>query len=200
MSKKIIAVAAAIILAAIAVVGGTLAWFTDKGAATNVLTTGKVNVTLDETVDEDAEANEDGGYDFSIMPGDEITKKPYLTLGTDSEDAYVRMKFTVTSTGAAAGDKATVEAGVTGVVAAAIAKDWVKSGDWYYYKDVLSDATSRLYFIDKDLVFAGANFGNIYQGVEFKILFDAEATQVANQPIEGDITADKLALLTGWPS
>ena len=56
MKKKTILVAAiAVMLVAALVVGGTLAYFTDKGNATNTFTVGNVKITLDE-----AKVNTDG--------------------------------------------------------------------------------------------------------------------------------------------
>ena len=49
MKKKTILMAAiAVMLVAVLVVGGTLAYFTDTKSATNTFTTGKVSITLNE--------------------------------------------------------------------------------------------------------------------------------------------------------
>ena len=53
MKKKILALSMCIALAAIAIVGASLAYFTDTDAKTNVFTTGKVDITLNENFDED---------------------------------------------------------------------------------------------------------------------------------------------------
>ena len=49
MKKKIIALCLVVCLLAIAVIGGTLAYFTDTDTATNVITVGKVTATLYES-------------------------------------------------------------------------------------------------------------------------------------------------------
>jgi len=210
MSKKIIAISAAIILAAIAVVGGTLAWFTAEDTATNVLTTGSVEVTLKEQVD-DGEGTKDVAANVGltlsdIMPGDEITKRPFLVLGEDSENAYVRMKFTVEST-ATGVNQETIEQKIIDLFAAKIDKtNWKQAtdetdyDDWYYYMGELS-STNPLHFTTAGkLVFNGNEFTDIYQGITFTIKFDAAAVQVANQePTSGTITADYLDALTSWP-
>ena len=50
MKKKSILMAAiAVMLVAVLVVGGTLAYFTDTKSATNTFTMGNVKITLDET-------------------------------------------------------------------------------------------------------------------------------------------------------
>lgn len=49
MKKKIMAMCLVVALAAVAVIGGTLAYFTDKDAATNTFTVGDVDITLYES-------------------------------------------------------------------------------------------------------------------------------------------------------
>ena len=52
MKKKILAFAIVFAMAAIAVVGGTMAYFTDSDAKDNVFTTGKVDITLGENFEQ----------------------------------------------------------------------------------------------------------------------------------------------------
>ncbi len=82
MKKKIIALCLTVCLAAVAVVGGTLAYFTDTDEATNVFTTGKVDIALEENFDED---------NAKLLPGIEnaVTKEVSIKVETGSEDAYV---------------------------------------------------------------------------------------------------------------
>ena len=49
MKKKLIALCLIVVLAAVAVVGGTLAYFTDTDSEKNVFTTGDVDIPADET-------------------------------------------------------------------------------------------------------------------------------------------------------
>lgn len=79
MSKKIIAVAAAIAIVAIATVGGTLAWFTSTAEATNVFTVGNVNIELFET---------DRGT-YPIVPGGTLLKDPTIRVKAGSADCYL---------------------------------------------------------------------------------------------------------------
>ena len=195
MSKKIIAVAAAIILAAIGIVGGTLAWFTDADTATNVLTTGNITITLTET---NGELQKSGKILFDgIMPGDTVQKDPTITNTSSSgEAAYVRAKFTVTGaqgndTGAATSDV------VTAIEAAISSTNWFKGTDgWYYYKGTLAkDASAKLF---ETITFTGATFGNAYQNASFDVVINAQATQVKNQVV-ADYTFAAMSAL-GWPS
>ena len=78
MKKKIVSLALAVCLIAIAAVG-TLAYFTDTDKATNTFTTGKVDITLNETFTQDSK----------LLPGKDIEKSVKVT--NNEEDAYVRL-------------------------------------------------------------------------------------------------------------
>ena len=88
MKKKTILVAAiAVMLVAALVVGGTLAYFTDKSdAKVNTFTMGNVGIDLTETA-WDADA------DHTLVPGKFYDKNPTITVDADSQDAYVFLKL-----------------------------------------------------------------------------------------------------------
>lgn len=95
MKKKIIALCLIVALAATAVIGGTLAYFTDTKSVQNVFTTGNVNITLTEP-NWDAAAKEDASH-AKLMPGRTIAKDPTITVATTSEKAYTFMKVRLSS-------------------------------------------------------------------------------------------------------
>ncbi|MDY5564655.1 MAG: TasA family protein [Candidatus Limivicinus sp.] len=84
MKKKITAIALVVCLVAVAVVGGSLAYFTDTDKATNTFTVGNVDITLTEPkwVEEKA----------TLIPGREIAKDPTITVEETSQRAYTFMK------------------------------------------------------------------------------------------------------------
>ena len=84
MKKKLLALVLVVALAATAVIGGTLAYFTDKEVATNTFTVGNVDITLTE--DKWVESN------AKLIPGRVIEKNPTITLENDSERAYTFME------------------------------------------------------------------------------------------------------------
>lgn len=93
--KKILTLCLAALLAATAVVGGTLAYFTDTDDAVNTFTVGKVKLTLDETdvkpdgtKDTDARVHEN---DYHLIPGHHYVKDPTVTVKAGSEPSYVRV-------------------------------------------------------------------------------------------------------------
>lgn len=88
MKKKTILVAAiAVMLVAALVVGGTLAYFTDKsGPKENTFTVGNVKIDLTETA---WNANES----HTLVPGKFYDKNPTITVKEGSQDAYVFLKL-----------------------------------------------------------------------------------------------------------
>lgn len=89
MKKKIISLCLVVALGATAVIGGTLAYFTDKDAQTNVFTVGDVKIDLWE----DFGDNDENGTE-ELIPGKKIEKEIWVT-NTGSEDAYVRVHYAV---------------------------------------------------------------------------------------------------------
>lgn len=87
MKKKILSLCLVLCLAATAIVGGTLAYFTDTDEATNVFTTGNVDIDLEETFDPD---------NAKLMPGIDIEKKVNVK-NIGSEEAFVRVHIAIPS-------------------------------------------------------------------------------------------------------
>ena len=80
MKKKLIAIFLCVALAAVAIVGASLAYFTDSDNATNTFTVGKVDITLKENFDE---------KNAKLMPGIDVNKDVTIELKEGSSDAYV---------------------------------------------------------------------------------------------------------------
>ena len=80
MKKKIVALCLCVALAVVAIGGATLAYFTDTDAKTNTFTVGKVDITLNETFDEN---------NAKLMPGVDVNKDVSIKLNEGSSDAYV---------------------------------------------------------------------------------------------------------------
>ena len=81
MKKKILAMCLCVAMLAIAIVGGTLAYFTDTDTETNVFTTGNVAIDLIEVFDAE---------NAKLLPGIDIQKEVTIE-NTGSESAYVRV-------------------------------------------------------------------------------------------------------------
>lgn len=90
MKKKITAIALVVCLVAVAIVGGSLAYFTDTDAKTNTFTVGNVDITLtepkwDAALKENAKA-------ATLIPGRVIAKDPTITVEATSQRAYTFME------------------------------------------------------------------------------------------------------------
>ena len=102
MKKKILALCLVLALSATAIIGGTLAYFTDTDNATNTFTVGNVKIDLHE-------ANKEGAVDEAyhtwlesqvLMPGDNntntVAKRVYVE-NTGKSDSYVRVHIAIPS-------------------------------------------------------------------------------------------------------
>lgn len=85
MKKKIVTGGIAVAMAATLIGGMSLAYFTDTDRATNTFTTGNVDITLNDVFVQDSK----------LFPGLDIDKTVDVTVGADSEDAYVRVHIAV---------------------------------------------------------------------------------------------------------
>lgn len=83
MKKKSLALVLALAMIVVCVVGGTLAWLTDKtDPVTNTFTYGDINITLDESEN----------LDLKMIPGYTIDKDPKVTVLAGSEKCYLFVK------------------------------------------------------------------------------------------------------------
>ena len=96
MKKKSVLMAAiAVMLVAVLVVGGTLAYFTDTKSATNTFTVGDVKIKLDESNVNDPNGDRVTSNEYTgVLPGIQYKKDPVVT-NTGKNDAYVRAVVTI---------------------------------------------------------------------------------------------------------
>lgn len=97
MKKKIVSLCLVVAMAAIAIVGGTLAYLTDRDQVDNTFTVGNVKIDLYEYTDYDGDGELNLEKKFQeylnytdIMPGNALPKVPYVE-NTGSNAAYVRV-------------------------------------------------------------------------------------------------------------
>jgi len=140
MKKKTTAIALIFALLAIAIAGGTLAYFSDSDSANNEFTVGSVDITLTET-NWDAAVEDELNKD--MYPGQTIDKNPVVKNG-GTNPAFIRIKVTgLDQFGANA--PITV---YTGDTAGALGTDWALHTDGYFYykKEVAADASTTALF------------------------------------------------------
>ena len=110
MKKRILAIVLCVAMLAIAIVGGTMAYFTDEAEQTNTFTAGKVDIILYEHIvekDTDPDSTTFGDLiatvdltqkdqSYHLYPAMTVTKDPTIRVEKGSEDAYVAAIATVT--------------------------------------------------------------------------------------------------------
>ena len=188
MNKKNLLIGSALVLAALLVVGGTMAWFTaGAGPVTNTFIAGTVEIELHDVTYDDLQVlvpfPENGIQ--NVNPGDEYTKIVYVE-NTGSKAVYVRVYLTPAWTKGTGSLPLDVE-GVDMATFPIVGTDWVLHTDgWYYYTEPLAgapaDEVNRVttHLIEK-VEFAGAAMTNDYQGATFTLTVEAEAVQASHE-------------------
>lgn len=94
--KSLITMVAAVCLTGVVMVGATLAYLTSTtDVAQNTFTVGKVNIDLDEKTGEtDSDFTKETDWDDAtdgknMYPGQEVDKRPVVTVKADSSDCWV---------------------------------------------------------------------------------------------------------------
>lgn len=101
MKKKVTAIALAVCILAVAVIGATMAYFTDTDSKTNTFTFGKVDIDLTEDSTDangavKGDISADGGITYpGVLPGLVYSKVPTVTVKRESLDAWVIITATV---------------------------------------------------------------------------------------------------------
>lgn len=167
--KRKIALVTTVAILAVIMIGGTLAYFTDRGETTNVVTFGKVNIELTEPKFE-AFTNQTNTIN-DVYPGQTIEKDPTITVVKDSSEAYIRAKITYNGQ-LTKEQQAELERNLN------IKAGWSKAEDgYYYYRNLVKPAHSVLLF---DKVMIPANWDNTCAEKRFEINITAEAIQADN--------------------
>ena len=200
MKKKILALSMCIALAAIAIVGASLAYFTDADQATNTFTVGNVKIELIEQ-----QRGENGLVPFEqnkkLYPivGSAQGEKDALGMPTaknyvdkmvtieniGSEKAYIRAYFAIPS--ALDDGYETFNAGlnvlhfnfgnkvVNGAISSTEGVEWIWThGDkWNYFETTIDNIKYNVYYADYyQAVDAGATTEQLVQGVYLDKTFD----------------------------
>lgn len=139
MKKKIISLCLVVALGATAVIGGTLAYFTDDATKTNTFTVGNVEIELTEpNWDKTGEAEAKDAY-----PGEALAKDPTVT-NKGANPCFVRVSVSDLDQFGAAG----MITYRTDYVDGKLGDNWAIGGDGYYYytKVLAAGATTDALF------------------------------------------------------
>ena len=164
--KKILSVGLAASLAAVAIVGSSLAYFTDTDAKDNVFTIGNVSIVLTEPEWDTTGA----GEALDMYPGEAVAKDPTVT-NNGKNPAFVRVKVEFPE-----GINMTYETGEN-YTPNSCDPDW-KYNDadgYFYYTKVLEAGASTSSVFDR--VRLGTDATNNTEEAESTIKVTAEAVQ-----------------------
>ena len=171
MKKKILAIALVVSMLAIAVVGGSLAWFTDTDEATNTFTIGSVEIRQ----------NEDFAQDSQLLPVVDMdnpsadpsyVKKIVSVSNTGKNDAYVRTFVAVPK---ALNNKLILDA--------ASGSNWVEQWAW---PTVTVGNTEYIVhcFVNNEVLAPNTNSGDVLKGVYLDASVDIKANPDNNNQRE----------------
>lgn len=175
---KITAVAVVIILFAI-LAASTLAYFTTESTAHNVITTGKVEISVDFP-----------NNTVSVMPAETVACEAKISSAADAQPAWLRAKaeFVVYDASGKKMDVDPVE--LKDLISLAYGDQWMEKDGWWYYEDVFS-GDAAVSFLES-VSFSGPNMTNQYQGSKVEIIVTAQAVQIIHN-------GDSAAEAAGWP-
>lgn len=182
----------AVIVICLSIAGaGTLAYFSDRTVAHNVITSGNIKIDLLEW-----QEGPDGWVSYpkeeiSVMPGTSVSKIVQVE-NVGNNEAWIRVKVdkTITKADGETGDAELLQIRYK-EEDAYNRQDWeLKDDGYYYYKEKLLPAqkTGVLF----DTVIFDPDMDNDYQNSTAQVSVYAQATQVANN---GERAQDA----QGWP-
>ena len=164
---------------------GTLAYYTTTGKATNVVTSGNLQLTIHEMTDQGTAFPDEGVY---VIPGD-VVSKVVTVENTCDHPFYLRVKLVY---GIDAVDLPYEDCFKLDINS----EHWTYQDGWYYYNDILQPAEeSEQVFSHVEIV--GSKVDTSYIGKTLSIAVKAQAVQSENNPSaqDGDMTT-----VSGWPA
>ena len=138
-NKKIIILVVGIVAILCCTLSGTIAWLTSTtDPVVNTFTYGDINIEISETDTNDGD-NDVNTNIYEMVPGNEITKDPIITVSANSEDCYLFIQL----------DKST---NFDQFLTYTLEENWI-SLDGYenvYYQEVSKDTNKQTFNVLKD--------------------------------------------------
>lgn len=200
-NKKIILALASVAMVAVVVIGGTLAYFTDSDSTDDLLKMGKVNISINEKTN-DTEAvvtkNENGvvtGIKYSgIMPGDVVSKEPYVVVEDGSQDVYIRAKIEAVGLDGAFSEEDGLNDYLNQLTYNTEACGWILGNDGYYYYQNIGNSTTNKNISVFTETYIPTSWGAEIRNKSFEINIYAEAIQSEYM----DTVKDSNNKIIGW--
>ena len=162
----------------------TLAYYQVVGKATNVVTSGDIQLTIHEMTDQGKEFPKEGVY---IVPGDVVSKEVSIE-NTGGHPFYLRVQlvYGVDSRELTAEDCFKLNINE---------ENWELHDGWYYYKGIVEPGkTTPKVFSHVEIV--GSKVDKSYIGKTLTLTVNAQAVQSENNPI----TDGNTYTASGWPA
>lgn len=170
---------AAILIALIS--QSTIAYYTTIGKATNVVTSGDIELKIHEKTTGDVDFPEEG---VTVIPGDKVEKKVTIENICD-HPFYLRVKLVngIDSTELSVAECFDVNIDRT---------NWIEEDGWLYYKEIVNpgEITSEIF---TEVVIVGDKVDNEYIGKALNLTVTAQAVQSEHNSAANPWDAQ------GWP-
>ena len=163
---------------------GTLAYYTTVGKATNVVTSGNLELTIHEMAGPDTPYPEGGVY---VLPGS-VVGKIVTVENTCEHPFYLRVKLIYGIDSQELTSEDCFELDINTV-------DWKLHDGWYYYIGILQpgEETPQVF---SHVEIVGNKVDNSYIGKTLSITVKAQAVQSEHNPIQNNDTTTA----QGWPA
>ena len=191
MTKSRIALIALAVCCIALLSAGTAAYFTIQATAYNVITTGKVDITIHEKTedpdnpDKPVEELPDWEDKFDVLPGAKFSKIAFVE-NTGDQDLFARVRITKQITSEDGKELPTDILHLTMDTAG-----WIQKDGWFYYKDMLTPGMTTPPLLRS--VYFDVKMDNKYQKATAVVLVEVQAVQAKNN-------ADNVMDAVGWPA
>ena len=195
MKKRVFAIAVIVICLSI-LASTSLAYYTTKGTARNVITSDAVTIRIEEL---DAEGNPyPNGEDddpIRIMPTSRVTKR--VRIENLDRDSFVRAKIDVVIL--KNGQPTDLDTDVVKILGKNDKWKTRTPGDgWFYYNEILTAGTKTEELMNT-VSFDGLTMNNDYQGCTVEVIVTAQAVQADHNTVTGEGKTPVLEA-KGWPA
>ena len=168
MKKKILSLCLVLALGATAVIGGTLAYFTDTESKDNIVTVGNIDIDLTEPKWESegkAEAED-------LYPGEAVAKDPTVTnLESSANPCFVRLKVDFPEDGNFS-YRTNYQDNLLG-------EGWVEYEGYYYYTGILQPGDTTTALFDQIVLNANVTGETYTEAIHIPVTAEAVQTQGA---------------------
>lgn len=162
----------------------SMAFYTSFGTATNVVTSGNIQLIIHETTDQGTPFPEEGVY---VIPGDIVSK--VVTVENDcAHPFYLRIKAVYAANSETLSPEECFALNIN-------TEYWTYHEGWYYYNVALQPGEmSQWFFSQVEIVGSKVNTSHI--GMALNLTVVAQAVQSENNPV---VNNDPTTAI-GWPA